>query len=140
MMQTSPSPSTASESERASYVLKWYRRGDRRCSWFIRGIRPDRSFYGEVTIFIGGGGRQVNAAGSLSESDYTRLLALVEEIEEHLIEDGPAPWEGLLAQGPVDNPRIIYRYRKGAEQSTEAGRRFLEVVNLMAPYLRQFDE
>ena len=73
-----------------SYGLKWYCRGDRLCSWFIRGIKPDRSFYGEVTIFsIGGGGRQVNAVGSLSESDYAKLLVLIEEIEKHLIANDP---------------------------------------------------
>ncbi len=90
MTQTKGALSAASEAERASYGLKWYCRGDRLCSWFIRGIKPDRSFYGEVTIFsIGGGGRQVNAVGSLSESDYAKLLVLIEEIEKHLIANDP---------------------------------------------------
>jgi hypothetical protein len=76
MMQTYADPTC--ETERASYVLKWHRRCDHRSFWFIRGIKPDRSFYGEVTVFIGGNGKQVNVVGILSESDYARLLALIE--------------------------------------------------------------
>jgi hypothetical protein len=141
MIQIDNPLSTASNAERTSYVLKWYRRGDHRCSWFIRGIKPDRSFYGEVTVFIAGGGKQVNAAGSLSESDYAEVLMLIEQIKKHPITDDPdASWDGLLAEGPVDNPRIIFRYRDSDHRSSEAGQRFMELLDLMAPYLRQFKE
>ena len=103
--------------------------------------QTDRDFYGEITFFAAGGGRQVNVAGSLSESDYAKLLVLIDGIEKDSIADDPgAPWDGLVAEGPVSNPRIIFRYREGAHRFTEAGRRFLELVDVMAPYLHEFDE
>lgn len=129
------------EIKRSSYALKWYHGSDPRYCWFIRGIKPDRSFYGEITVFIGDGGKQVNVTGSLSELDYARLLSLIREIEADVSgDDSGARWEGLLAEGPATHPRTIFKYRSAANQSTAAGSRFLEMVDLLAPYLEQFYE
>ncbi len=127
--------------EQASYVFKWYHGSDRRYCWFIRGIKPDRSFWGEITVFIGRGGKQVNVTGCLSESDYARFLSLVKEIETDVGAGDPdAIWDGLLAEGPVSNPRIIFRYRRDSHQTSATGLQFLSLVDVLAPYLRCFYE
>ena len=34
-----------------SYILKWRHGTNPKYEWFIRGIKPDRSFYGEILIY-----------------------------------------------------------------------------------------
>ena len=122
-----------------TYVLKWYHGDTPRYGWFIRGILPDRRFYGEITVFLAKGGRQVNISGSLSEPDYARLVSLVNKVGEGAArDDSDMPWEGLLAEGPVSRARVIFRYRPAEHETSATGRQFLEIVNLLAPYLRQF--
>ncbi|MGI6416370.1 MAG: hypothetical protein ACOX1P_11935 [Thermoguttaceae bacterium] len=135
---TSRTPSVGAT---ASYVLKWYEGSPPRYGWFIRGIHPDRSFFGEISVFIAEGGKQANVAGKLSETDYARFLHLVRGIEERASEDeSDAPWDGLLAVGPTDSPRILFKYRTSDTTITEAGLMFLQVVDIMAPYLRGLHE
>jgi hypothetical protein len=141
MIEASATSHTRPAGEPVSYVLKWHHGTDPRICWFIRGIQPDRSFYGEIMVFSGERGKQINVTGSLSESDYARFLLLVRDIEKHKSADeSNSPWEGLLAVGPPGNPRILFRYRHSEHQTTRAAPRFLEVVNLIAPYLRRFQE
>ncbi len=141
MMHINVTSRTAAEGKPPSYVLKWCHGSDPRSCWFIRGIKPDRSFYGEITVFTGESGRQINASGSLSEPDYSRLLLLIGELEKHAgTGDSDAPLEGLLAEGPVNNPRIIFRYPRSDCRTAEADSSFLKIVDLLTPYLREFDE
>ena len=141
MTENNAASRTASEGEFASYVLKWYQGGGPRFCCFLREIKPDRSFYGEITAFSGEAGKQVNITGSLSESDYATFLLLVKEVENYSgRDDSDAPWEGLLAVGSANNPRILFRYRHSADEATDVGRRFLKLVDIFAPYLREFHE
>lgn len=141
MAQGDTASLTPSEGDVASYVLKWYHGKGRRYGWFVWGIQPDRSFYGEVTIFTDDGGKQVSVRGRLSESDYARFLLLVREIEGRTAGDeSDAPWEGLLAVGPANTPRILFRYRQSDQTGSELGETFLKLVDVIAPYLRRFHE
>jgi hypothetical protein len=129
----------ACETLGASYLVKWYHGTKPRYGWFIRGVLPDRRFYGEITVFLEYGGRQANVTGSLSEADYARFLAFVSQIKENATDDGSEPpCEGLLAEGHVTHPRIIFRYRRAGDETCDAGGQFLKIIDLLTPYLHQF--
>ncbi len=124
-----------------SHCIKWYHGTDPLYCWFIRGIKPDRSFYGEINAFCSNGGRGVTVTGSLSASDHARLLLLVSEIEDAAtVDESDEPWKGLLAEGPVMQPRIIFRYRGGGKEPSSAEAAFLAIIDLLAPYLDRFYE
>jgi hypothetical protein len=118
-----------------SYGLKWRYGSDPRYQWFLRGIRADGTFYGEITCFLSRGGRQVNVKGQLSEGDLARFLKMVEQIRDAGYIPSPGPWTGLLAEGPVGAPRIIYHYR--ATEEAAAGC-FMALVEILKPYMEKF--
>lgn len=95
-----------------TYVLKWYHGTSPRFSWFIRGIGPDFSFYGEVSRLAPPPRIQLNVTGHLDPTDYTSLVQLAERIKRSgSQETSDRPWEGLLAEGPISDPRVICAYR-----------------------------
>ena len=126
-----------------TYVLKWYHGTEPRYGWFIRGILPDRRFFGEITMSLQHGGKQVNVEGRLSESDYATFISLVNEVKNARTEDdSEAAWQGMLAEGPVSrpDPHIIFRYRPAQDETSASGQRFLQIVDLLTAYLHDFYE
>lgn len=122
-----------------SYIVKWSHGTAPRYSWFIRGINPDRTFYGEITVWVGHGGKQANVSGSISASDYARFLSLVREIEESVAEESSdGTWHGLLAEGPMARPRIIFHYRNDKKRGSSGGSLFLRIIDILAPYVTGF--
>lgn len=99
-----------------SYILKWYVGESPRFQCFLRGIREDGSFYGHVTAFPavsqgndGLRGSAANVDGVLSPADALRFKELVASLG--VAREGNADnWTGLLAEGPISNPRIIFRF------------------------------
>ena len=66
-----------------SYILKWRHGTNPKYEWFIRGIKPDRSFYGEVLIYEPRRAG-INVEGRVSEADYRRLVESFAEIQKHM--------------------------------------------------------
>jgi hypothetical protein len=133
-----------------SYVL-WWRHGSKPSyTWYLRGILPDHSFYGELLIQFGHdvikdgvkiSGKAINVECSLSESDYEHFLFLVNKLDAEVVGNiSDEPWEGAIAEGPVNHPRIIFRYRSSAESVSDTDRAFLEIIDILMPYMQQFYE
>ena len=119
----------------------WYHGSNPRYGWYIRGVFPDGRFYGVITMFLGKGGKKVNATGTLSGQDYACFVSLVKEIEkEGFADDSHLPWDGLLAEGPPSNPRIILRYRRSEGRDSPGNSPFLRVIEVLDPYLHGFYE
>ncbi len=131
-----------------SYILRWNQATSPRCSWYIFGIRSDFSFFGEITFYFdaispttGAAGKQVNISGALAASDYARFVALVDRIRSAARNDrSDSPVEGVLAQGPISHPLIIYRYRRGVDGNSEEAKSFLQIVEIFSKYLRRYYE
>ena len=64
------------------YVLTWSYGTNPQYHWYVRGIKPDLSFYGEVTTTFERGGQQHSVSGTLTPCDYARFLELVSEIRD----------------------------------------------------------
>jgi hypothetical protein len=140
MMNSNVNARAEFERESATYILKWYIGTDPRFNWFIRGIKPDGTFYGEIAVFSGNGGRQITVESRFSESDYSQFLLHISEIEKHaLAGDLESRWDGLLAEGPVNHPRIIYRYHDNNRETNKADACFMSIVNLFVPYMHSFE-
>jgi len=125
-----------------SYILKWYDGESPRFQCFLRGVREDGSFYGEVTAFPavsqcidGIHGSAANVDGVLSPADSLRFKELVAGIE--VARQGVTDnWTGLLAEGPISNPRIIFRYMLDDDEQSPESQAFLTITRLFEPYLR----
>lgn len=143
VMQRLPStlflPAASDGTGMASYIVKWTHGAGPRYSWFIRAIKPNRSFYGEITLRNGIGGKQMDVAGELSESDYALFLSLATEIEEGAVDEQfEVAWDGLLAKGPVERPHVVFRYCSGNSGKYPREFAFLKIIELLAPYLHEF--
>jgi len=123
-----------------TYVLKWYHGSDPRYGWFIRGIRPDGTFYGEIRRFSQNEGKQIDIKGELSKIDLIQFLKSVNEIQQTVSALSNEPWIGLLAEGPVTDPHpnILYHYLKENRKDTHADRCFEELIGIFLPYMEKF--
>lgn len=127
-----------------SYSLKWYVGESPRFQCFLRDVREDGSFWGEVTAFFavsqcidGIHGSAANVDGVLLPADALRFKELVAGIG--VARQGDADnWTGLLAEGPVSNPRIIFRYMADDDEQSPESQAFLAITRLFEPYLRPF--
>ncbi len=125
-----------------SYILKWYVGESPRFQCFLRGVRKDGSFYGEVTAFPavsqcidGFHGNAANVDGVLLPADVLRFKELVVGIG--VARQGDADnWAGLPAEGPISNPRIIFRYMPDDDELSPESQAFLAITRLFEPYLR----
>jgi hypothetical protein len=126
-----------------SYILRWNHEAGARYAWYIFGIRSDLSFFGEITFYFdaipptnGTAGKQVNVSGALAASDYARFVALVDRIKSGARNDrSDSAVEGVLAQGPISHPLIIYRYHRGVDENSEEAKSFLQIVEIFSKYL-----
>lgn len=121
-----------------SYIVKWWHGINPRYQWFIRGIKSDRSFYGELMISEPRRAG-INVEGRLSEADYLRLVESFAEIQEHTpCDEACEGWEGLIAFGSIAHPAKIYRCRSNSDDSPAAVA-FLQVIEVLSPYLRNYE-
>jgi hypothetical protein len=126
------------------YALLWRQDGSEGSAWYLRGIREDGSFYGEVRHQSADGGRNVAAGveGRLSPGEAARLWQLVEVIRRA---PPSPPGRGHFAAlverlDPTDFGRtgLRFTYRLGDEAGSEAARALLELVALVEPHLSPF--
>ena len=74
----------------SSLIIRWTESRSSRFHWFIRGLRPDGSFYGEVRSenespreSDGATGVGCGIEGRISNDDIKHLTQLVAQIREH---------------------------------------------------------
>jgi hypothetical protein len=126
-----------------TYILKWRHGVSPEIRWFLRGIRGDGSFWGEllsvweVRVVIDGNPRKgvgKTIEGTLSPTDRSRFEELVAGFGPgtELLEG----WTGLLAEGPMKSCTIRFCYVPGDEQESSEAARFLAVIDLLERYIR----
>ncbi len=121
-----------------TYILKWYHGYNPKYLWFLRGIKPDGSFYGEIRKdLLQGGGTWIFVEGKLSTDDFDKFHKLANEIRK--TEFIPSMhWTGLLAEGPIGEPNhpILYHYSENNQKTND--KIFEAVINLLKPYMKKF--
>jgi hypothetical protein len=116
-------------------IVKWRQQTPvGKTTWFLRGLRRDGTFYGEVLEDSTMRRLQVDVQGVISNCDTVTLFSLAREILKSQSET-TGIWSGLLANGEVQRPEQVYEYCQGAEASSEAARQFLSSIEIMRPYV-----
>lgn len=115
-----------------NFALLWRRDGSEGLKWFIRSIRSDGSFYGEVLHMERHRGAWVE--GTLSSEDSVRCL----EILETFATRQPLPAGAcfaLLARWfeSVGSAEVVFKYELGDEAISSDANAFLELKNLLDP-------
>ena len=78
--------------------------------------------------------------GSLSEADYLRLVESFAELQKHApCDEARQGGEGLIARGSVTHPTAIYWYHSDNDDSPVAARAFLQVIEMLSPYLGDYE-
>ena len=123
-----------------SLVLRWCASSDPKIVWMLRGIRPDGKYYGEVRSHFQrprpidqASGIIRTVTGTLSPHDAEDLYRLAAELRSNACNDQDHVCRGIIADGPISHPTILYRYNDEASD-TELGMRFLEITQLLNPY------
>lgn len=126
----------------SSLIIRWTESRSSRFHWFIRGLRPDGSFYGEVRSenespreSDGATGVGCGIEGRISNDDIKHLTQLVAQIREHPCIDTDKSVVGLLAEGPVSKPVVVYRFCEGAAEKSKASDAFLAIIAILRPYI-----
>jgi hypothetical protein len=119
-------------------LLKWYEgSGADQKAWFLRSIDSSGKFFGEV--IAPSQKCQQTVSGTLLPDDFCKLQNLVEKLRTSALTSDSSNvkpgWTGLLATGPASKPQIILRYYPAEERSSERAARFLDLIDLLRPYL-----
>ena len=121
-------------------VIRWHESDLHRYHWFIRGLRSDGSYYGEVRSTFdkprdsdGLSGIARSVEGKLSTDDIKRVLDLAARIREQPSPDTDLPVVGVLADGPVGDPTVLYRHSDSA--ASEFAMYFVEIIAILRPHL-----
>lgn len=105
--------------------------------WFIRGLRPDGSFYGELRITLDGELVGTRIEGKLTECENQEIHELVASISDYdatvRLLDGPC--DGLIALGAVGHPSILLQYRISPGQAAGIGHMFERIITLLEPHM-----
>ena len=129
-----------SEMKSPTLVIRWAESESPRYNWFIRGLRPDGSFYGEVrstfdtpraTDGAAGVGRSIE--GQLDRDDMERVAEFAAQIRTHPAPDTDLPVNGVLADGPIGDPIILYRHPNSSD--SDATEPFLGIIEILRPHL-----
>jgi hypothetical protein len=125
------------------FALSWRCDGSEGIKWYIRGIREDGSFYGEVRFQSELSQRRWSASvsGQLSPAERERLVELLK-----LIREAPPPEElgshfgALFERWPSANAgavRRLFEYHRGDEESSLHAQAFVELVGLFEQHWQQ---
>jgi hypothetical protein len=121
------------------YIIKWSHEVTPCLYSFIRAINQDGSFFGEILLKSDKGGKQLDVIGKMSVSDFALLRSLVHELGVSSTEETfTIPWDGLLAEGPLSHPRIIFQYRRAGKHVSPRNMLFLRIIELLTPYLDKY--
>ena len=123
-----------------SLVLRWREETKPKIVWFLRGICPDGSYYGEIRSKFDIPRSLDNAhgiirtvEGRLTPSDAKSIftLATITRSINHI--DDATDCCGLLADGPINQSTILIRF-KDTDPDTEVSRAFLEIIRILRPH------
>lgn len=80
----------------------------------------------------------MNLQGELSQDDNAEVWLIANDIRRIAGENGKlesgAPWDGLLAEGAYNSPRIIFHYRREDGEQSLMGQKFNRLKSLLRPY------
>jgi hypothetical protein len=104
----------------------------------LRGIRPDGTFYGEIRKFHPGG-IIIDVEGKLSKEDLIEFHRLVDEIRQIPFDPSlHVSCIGVLGEGPLHKPNILYRYLEENRKDTHADKCFEGLIEILIPYMEKF--
>ena len=78
-----------------------------------------------------------NVDGALSAADALRFKELVADFKVAQ-EVNAGKWTGLLAEGPITNPRVLFRLLPDDGEQSPDSQAFLAITRLFEPYLRPY--
>src|SRR5262245_60477925 len=126
------------------FALTWRCDGSEGIKWYLRGLRADGSFYGEIR-FLSEDARRRKAAwvsGQLSPPECARLaeLAAVIRGQPPPAEPGPhfAALFERLSPANAGDVRRLFEYHLGDEAHSAPARAFLQLVALVECHLLPF--
>jgi hypothetical protein len=126
------------------FTLTWRCDGSEGIKWYLRGIRADGTFYGEILFQSPDEHRRKAAfvSGQLRPADCTRLADLVEVIRRQPPPEEPGPHFAALFErlSPTNagDVRRLFEYRRGDEAHSGPARAFVELAGLVERYLSPF--
>ena len=125
------------------FALTWRCDGSEGIKWFLRGIRIDGSFYGEIRYqSVDVARRKATCVnGSLTAPECLQFAKLVKTIRHAVPPVQPGPHFGALFEwGPqgLSDPQRLYEYRIGDETHSASARAFVTLVGLLKPSMRSF--
>lgn len=100
-------------------------------SWFIRGIHPDGSFYGDIRYDSACPALRLGAVieGVIPPEDWLKCRKLISKITELANPPSTALSAGVLGfwTDSLGNPTIIFRYNPGDETASECAQLFCDL-------------
>ncbi len=102
-------------------------------SWYIRGIRPDGSFYGEIRIEDEGTCKLTNLERTLSSRENEELRMLVSDLSKYdpRTRLDNTTCDGIIGLGQVTHPHVILRFSVAKHEGTEISTKFQRVIELI---------
>lgn len=124
-----------------SLVLRWQEETTPQITWYLRGIRPDGSYYGEIRSQFNSPrtsddahGIIRNVEGQIASSDADAVFALAAILRESREDGDASECRGVLADGPINQPTILFRFSEADRDSENSGL-FLDIVRIVRPCL-----
>ena len=124
-----------------SLVLRWREETTPQITWYLRGIRPDGSYYGEIRSQFNrprtsdnAQGIIRNVEGQIARSDADAVFALAAVLRKSGEVGDASECRGVLADGPINQPTILFRFLETDRDSEKSGL-FLDIVRIVRPYL-----
>jgi hypothetical protein len=126
------------------FALTWRCDGSEGIRWYLRGIRDDGSFYGEVRFQSADQSRCIATwvTGQLSPDECQRLAELAAIIQRQPPPGEPGPYFAALFErlSPTNagDVRRMFEYHWGDEANSEPARAFVELAGLIERHLTPF--
>src|SRR5882724_3934085 len=127
-----------------NYILQWRLDESEGIRWFIRGIKPDGSFYGEVSYHNSTAPTRSWSTfvdGQLSPEDLSRCNAIFTEFSNSEFIK-PEKIFGALSRWTktISKPTHLFCYEQGTEAKNLKARRFLELHEIIQKYVSETEE
>lgn len=122
-------------------VIRWAESESPQYQWCIRGLRVDGSYYGEVRSTFAarresdgaaGVGRSID--GKITAAEMERIVARAASIRSDSFPETDRPVVGVLADGPVNCPAVLYRCANPPDDSPAANA-LLDIIAILRPYM-----